>query len=494
MSIPTNLRVPFMAVEFDASRAYQGASTLQYKCLAIGQKISSGTAIANTFVKVTKDTPDLFFGAGSDLAIMCAAFFANNKFTDLYAYAYADPSGDAAVGKLSFTGPSTASGEISLLIGGKHISTTIGSAAAATVIATAVAAAINAEEGCQVTAAVNGTNAYEVDITCKNIGIIGNSIITLLNYYEGEALPAGVGLTITQLTGGTGSIDVDTVIAALGDEWYQIIFGSFKDSSNLSAMDTELADRFGPLVMKDGSYLFSYRGTGGSKAVRLQDTIDFGSALNSKHFSCINSTDIPNTPNEVAAAYAGQIAYEGSVHPALPFQTLELVGILPPVVGNRLRIEENNSLLFDGIATFEVSGNKVLIQRAITTYQTNTSGTPDIAYLDMNTMLTLLYLRYDFRNRIRTKYPRALLANDGVRVKPGLQVMTPSVGKAEAINIFRTWEFDGLVEGIDQFKRDLICQRSTSDVNRIEWVLPPDLMNQFMIGAASMQFLLNSNS
>jgi phage tail sheath gpL-like len=68
--------------------------------------------------------------------------------------------------------------------------------------------------------------------------------------------------------------------------------------------------------------------------------------------------------------------------------------------------------------------------------------------------------------------------------------MTPKLGKAEAIARFRVWEEQGLVENIDQFKNDLICERNESDPNRLDWYLPPDLMNQFRVGGAKIGFIL----
>ena len=68
--------------------------------------------------------------------------------------------------------------------------------------------------------------------------------------------------------------------------------------------------------------------------------------------------------------------------------------------------------------------------------------------------------------------------------------MTPKVAKAETINIFKAWELLGLVEGIDQFKNDLIIERSITDVNRLDVLLPPDLVNQFRVGAVKIGFLL----
>jgi phage tail sheath gpL-like len=48
----------------------------------------------------------------------------------------------------------------------------------------------------------------------------------------------------------------------------------------------------------------------------------------------------------------------------------------------------------------------------------------------------------------------------------------------------------GLVENIEQFKTDLIVERNVQDPNRLDFLLPPDLVNQFIVGAAQIQFRL----
>ena len=70
--------------------------------------------------------------------------------------------------------------------------------------------------------------------------------------------------------------------------------------------------------------------------------------------------------------------------------------------------------------------------------------------------------------------------------------MTPSIGKAEAIAKFRAWELQGLVENIDQFKNDLVVERDPNNPNRLNFLLPPDLINQFIVGGTTIQFLLQS--
>ena len=101
-----------------------------------------------------------------------------------------------------------------------------------------------------------------------------------------------------------------------------------------------------------------------------------------------------------------------------------------------------------------------------------------------------MYLRFTFRNRILARYPRHKLANDGTRFGAGQKIITPKLGKAEAVAWFREMEELGLVENFDQFKTDLVVERPSTDPNRLNFLLPPDLINQFVVGAASIQFRL----
>lgn len=110
----------------------------------------------------------------------------------------------------------------------------------------------------------------------------------------------------------------------------------------------------------------------------------------------------------------------------------------------------------------------------------------------MTTLLTLLYLRYDWRNRLQTRYPRHKLAGDDVlaRIGSGQAIITPKLGRGEALMWFRDMERRGLVEGFDQFKADLVVERNASDPNRLDFMLPPDLMNQLIVAAAQIRFQL----
>lgn len=216
-----------------------------------------------------------------------------------------------------------------------------------------------------------------------------------------------------------------------------------------------------------------------------------GNSRNSPHVSIMGAYGIPNAPWEVAAAVAGTVAFYSNIDPARQFKTLPLTGILPPASGDRFTMQERNILLYDGISTFVVdAGGVVRLERIITTYKTNPAGADDPSYLDAMTPMLLCFLRWDFRNHILRKYPRHKLANDGTRYGVGQAIITPKIGKAEAVAKFRDWEDMGLVENGEQFKRDLICERNATDPNRLDWLLSPDIINNFMVGAAKIAFLL----
>ncbi len=482
-SVPATQRVPWSYIEFDNSNAVQGPTLKAYRALLLAQKLSSGTATANVPVRVTSAAlAKTLFGAGSMLAHMFEFWFASNPSTEVWAIPLADNgSGVAASGTLAFTGPSTAAGAVNLYVGGRKLSVAVASGQTATQIGDAVAAAVEAESDYPVSAAaVTGT----VTLTFKHKGLVGNEVDVRLNYYEGEALPAGVGCVVTAMASGTLNPVLTSAISAMAEVQYDVIACPFVDAVSLPVLETEMASRWGPLRQIDGVVI-------GASNRGHSDLGTLGDSRNTQHVSIVGCYKHPTAPHEVAASAAGAVAFSGNIDPARPFQTLELPGVLPPAQDEQFTNSERNLLLFDGISTvYADAGGKVRIERMITTYKTSALGAADVSYLDLTSVLTLSYLRYDFRNTILRKYPRHKLANDGTRFGAGQAVMTPKVGKAEAINMFRNWEELGLVEGFDQFKNDLIVERNISDANRLDFYLAPDLINGLIVTGVKIGFLL----
>lgn len=481
--IPIGILTPGQFIEFNASQAVSGPQVQPQRALVIGQKLVAGTAPAGAAVRVTSaDQAVQLFGRGSMLAAMCAAFLANNPVAEMSAFPLADNgAGVAATKTITITGPATAAGTLNILIAGRRIQAPVSAGDTASDVAMSARIAINAALDLPVTGAeVGGV----ITLTARHKGAAGNDIDVRVNYRAGEVTPAGLAVVVAAGVNGTGNPDASTVFDAIGDEWFNTFVLPYTDAANLDAYDAELADRFGPLRMIDGLAFSAAAGAHGTLAA-------LGNGRNGPHVSIGGIKGSPTPPWETAAAYAGQVSYHGAIDPARPFQTLVVKGVLAPAVADRFSRAERNLLLADGISTFTVDqGGNVLIERPVTTFQTNAFGLPDTAYLDVNTLLTLSYLRWSMRARLASKFPRHKLANDGTLYGPGQAIVTPKVIRAELVSLFGDWMELGLVEDIEQFKRDLIVERDAGDPNRLNALIPSNLVNQFRVFAGQVQFRL----
>lgn len=482
-SIPSANRVPFVFVEFDNSNAIQGSQILQFRSLLIGGKLAAGTAPAGVPVRVTSVAQaKTLFGAGSILAQMVEAYIARDNFTELWTLPLADNgSGTSATGTLAVTGTATAAGAVNLMIAGRRVQVAVTNGATATTVATAIAAAVNAAADLPVTATASTGN---VTLTAKNKGTTGNDIDVRLNYYDGETTAAGISVAITAMANGANNPDLTGALAALGDEWYHCIASAYRDAANLSALTAEMDSRWGPTRQIDGHV---FMGAFGSLAALST----LGESVNSKHLTFIPTQNSPTPSWEVAAESTAIAAFYGAIDPARPLQTLEYTWMKAPAVTGRFTQSERNILLYDGISTWRVnSGGVPVVERFITAYKTNAAGADDPSYLDVETLFTLQYIRWDWRNHVMRKFPRHKLADDGTRFGQGQTVVTPKIMKAEAIAKFADWELAGLVEGREQFKRDLVVERNASDRNRLDMLLPTDLVNQFRVAGVKIGFIL----
>jgi phage tail sheath gpL-like len=482
-AIPGSIRVPGSYVEIDNTRALRGLSEWPARVVLLGQRLSTGTVAAATPVRLFDAAQAVAaFGRGSLLAHMAEAWFRGAPPTELWAVALDDVGGGAfATGTITVTGPATGAGAIALMIGGRRVEVSVAAGATANTIATSIQAALAASPDLAVSASV-ATNV--VTLTARHRGETGNAIDVRHSYHLGEALPAGVALAIAAMSGGTQNPTITTALDAIAESWFTDFVTPWTDATNIAALEARLAANFGPLTMRDGHGWASLDGT-------LAALTTWGSARNSPHLTVLGLRGCPTPAWERAATLAAVAVPALAIDPARPVQTLGLPGLLAPRLPDRFTWTERDALLRDGIATVRHNdAGQTVIERAITTYQESPGGAADISYLDVETLKTLAYLRFDLRALIALRFPRHKLADDGTAFARGQAVVTPGTIRAEIIARFKQWEANGLVEGVDQFKAELIVQRNHSDPNRVDALLPPDLVNQFRVLAAQIQFLL----
>lgn len=485
LSIATDWLVPGAYIEIDHTKAVRGLPVMPRKILLIGQRLNSGSVQEGVLTKVTRKEDGInYFGRGSMLAQMVQASLKVNPFSETYALALDDnAAGNAATGTITFTGSPTESGTLNLLIGGTAVQVGVTSGDTATEVATATAAAINAKLDLALTAAAA---LGVVTLTARHKGLEGNDIDVRINYYTGEFTPAGLVVAIVAMAGGTANPDALDAIAAIANLAPYTIVMAWTDTANVAAMENELQGRWGGMDMRTGHSFGFKRGTYSALST-------YGSARNSAHSTFPGLNKSPSLNWVIAAQFAAAVEFAGANDPARPFRSLELPDVMAPAEIDRFTDAERNLLLHDGISTiiFDDSG-KAMVEQVVTTYQTNSFGLEDRSLLKLNTKWTVDYMRYVFRFSILRDYPRHKLAGDDVLtlIQPGQAIATPKLIRntliGEATKLVRI----GIMEDLEQFKRDLIVVRSDADQNRVNAILPPNTVNQFDVFAGAVQYIL----
>jgi len=486
LSIPTDWRVPGAWIEIDHTRAVRGLSNMPHKILLLGQRLATGTVAAGVLSRVTRASDGVdYFGRGSMLAQMIAASLKVNQTTELWALALDDlVAGVKATGTIAVTGTATETTTLYVYVGGRRVAVAIAANAAAATVATAIAAAINADADMAATAAaVTGT----VTLTARHKGVEGNTIDIRIGYYQGEKRAiAGLAIVITAMASGAGNPDVLTAIAAMSTGAYYSIVMPWTDTANVGAMEAELAARWGGLDMRTGHVFGWLSGTYATLAA-------YGAARNSAHSTFWGLKNGPALPWACAAQAAAAVEFSGANDPAIPFRGISLPDVMAPAEVDRFTDAERNLLLHDGVSTviFGPDG-AAMVEQVITTYQTDSFGLDDRSLLKLNTKWTVDYMRYQFRVDVVRDYPAHKLAGDDVlgQIQPGQKIATPKLIRNTLIGTAIKLAGAGLLEDLAQFKRDLVVVRSSADENRVNAILPPNVVNQFDVFAAAVQYIL----
>ena len=470
--VPRTSLVPFAYIEIDSSRSDGGP--LPFRSLLVGQKLAAAGAVNNVPVQIASaaQAADIF-GDGSILHLMAAAFRRANPLGELWAVPAA-PGATAGEETITFGGNPTAAGEVALYVAGRRVSVPVTAANDAAAVATSAIAAINAVAGLPVHAAVGGGNTA-VDVTALNAGAAG-AIDIRTDYYATDALPAGLTVAVAQKTAPAGEAGVAAAMdGAAATEAYDVIATAYAESASIGALEGELTDRWNASAQLDGVGIAAISGT-------LAEAQTYGGSRNSDFVTVLDASTTPTPAWEWAAAVAGAVALSAEADPAMPFQTLPIPGVLPAAASARRDHVERETLLGKGISTHVVdAGGVCRIERLITTSDAD-------AWLNLNVPLTLSYLRRSLRARLTTKYARFKLASDGTRFRPGQKILTPSTARAEAIAWYRDMEERGLVEDGDAFKAGLIVERNADNQDRLDFMLPADLVNQMRIFGARIAF------
>lgn len=484
--IPSNLLAPGFFIEFDASRAVSGSPAQPHITLLIGH--STTTTVELPFDTQTRifstDDANARAGRGSALALMVERYRNIDALTELWVLPLADVGGGAAAaGTFTFGGTATEDGTIVLYIADFRVSVPVTNGDAAAAVATAALAEIDKDP--TRFPSTGGVVTVVLTMTSRTATAADNGQRLSHSLKDGEKLPAGLTLVAVDMSSGSGDPDVTAAIANIGDQQFHTIVTQFSDDTNMDLLEAMLLTRWGPLVSLEGHLFAAIADTVGNSTTA-------GNARNSFNTSLTALQETPTAHWAGAAQVAARDAAQVQVDPARPRQTLTLPDVFPPAKAVQWRYDERNIALTDGLATVKYDAGTGLarIDFLTTTFQTNAAGANDVSFLSIITPRLIARLRFDVRTLFATKYPRHKLAADGTFFEPSAAVMQPRRARAEFIALFREWLGKAWVEDITQFKDELIVEINSTNPDRLDVLLSPNLINAFRILAGQMQFLL----
>ncbi|WP_431281659.1 phage tail sheath subtilisin-like domain-containing protein [Humitalea sp. 24SJ18S-53] len=459
---PSDWRVPGTYVEIRPTYGRIGIVDYPTKVLLVGQATTASTGPRNVPVLATRDDDaSSRFGAGSQIDAMLRMFRRANLTSQVWIMGQADPVGGvAATGTIVLTGSPSASGQFSVNIAGRRVSIPVAASATVTAITAALAVAVNAITLLPVTAtASTGT----LTLTSKHTGVLGNDIDIRLNPLAGDVTPAGLTAAVTAMASGAGVPDVAVSLAAIAATWFTDFAFGASDAASAALIEAELATRYRANGRMDGHAYFGLRGTHGELTA-------LGAARNSPYRSGIGAKAAGSPPWEWAASLCARGAFYLAQDPARQMRSLTLPGIVGPAPANLFTPAEQHLLLLDGISTFDVQADgTVALSRVITTYQTNSLGAADDAWLDIMVPRTMSRIRYDWWTYVTLNYPRHKLTDDdSPAAEASDSVVTPRQMHGSWAGRCKLYERLGWIEDVKRTLAESLFQRDPDNRNRMQ--------------------------
>jgi phage tail sheath gpL-like len=477
----------YIQINFAAGQAAGSGST--YSILLMGNKLSAGSATADTVVygpdtatalTSLQDAVDLF-GVGSELYRMYKRVTAVNASTSVYAIAVAESAGAQATGTITVVGTATANATLRIFVGDDFVDTSIVTGDNVTTQAANAVININGRSDLPVSATAS---LGVITLTAKQKGLRGNSI-----KISGQMLPTSSGVTVsptasTALTSG-GAADVFTnALATILPRRFYYIVPACDDSTNLGLVQAQVASQAAPITG------IRQRVLSGSTA-SLSAAGAIAAVINNPRVevACLPSGDV--TPAEVAAQFAAAVSLEeASTVPTLNFDSYgndpssrpywRLTAprnITPPT---RVQVL---AALNSGVTPIGTNANgSTYIVKRVTSY-INSTSTPDYRIRDSHKVTICDLFADAAQAKIALQLAGKQVGDDPQRGQqtPGPNVVTPRVLKALLSKLVFEFAANDLVQNPDVVVANMAVQRETTPRTRLTSRIPlqtADILDQ----------------
>ena len=462
-TIPSSIRVPGRYIEFNTRNAVQGLPQNPQSVLLLAPMLDSGWQAPLEPVQLySDDEAGDMFGRGSWAQLMVKQAFTNNPYLDLTVIGLPDHSaGVAASGSITLSGTVQTASSVDVSAGGTTVSVAAAAGQSAANIAAKLQTAVN-DADLPVSATANGAT---LTLTAKSKGEIGNEI-----RLAADPGNSGLQLQTTAMANGAKNAEVQAALEKVAGKHYHIIVSPFSDDANAKALSVHIEQVSNAIEQRGCIGVLGWRGT-------MATGTAFTAKLNDGRITCAWYKGAAEANGLLAAGYAAVLAAEED--PARPLNTLEIKGLAITPDAQWPLFNECNSALYNGLTPLTVVAGKVQIMRAVSTYTKSATNTPDPSLLDITTIRTLDYVRRAVKERIALRFPRDKLSD---RLLPKI--------RSEILDVLLKMEQAEIIENAEANKAKLVVARSPQDANRVNALIPADVVNGLHVFAGRIDLIL----
>ena len=453
MNLSPNIPETMIPGSYTGYNYYAGPNGLPaniQKVLLIGDKSSAGSIAVNkpTEVATEQEAIDLA-GSGSVLMQMYKAAKKAWKYAQISFLCYEVAASSAATWAFTLTGTATAAGQVGVDCNGVQIVTGVAKNDTAAAIATALAGEINNTPDAPFTAEASSGS---ITLTAKCKGAYVSTAAGGLNVSP-VCTATGVTAGSVTLTAGTGTVNIETALAAAFPERYHIIVSPVSDETNLGKLKTHLEAAAAPLEQR------------GQRAICAMVSVSASAAKTEalKHnYERIHIAAVKNKINATAweiAAGLGAI-FASNSKPNVPMNGVAIPGLAIPAVDDKWSGEEQDLLLYGGVIPLVEEDSQLCIVRAVTT-KSNNSGSRFTKLIDTGVIASLDYFRDSIIAMHKAKYKNKVI----------------HALLADALNednkaIAYALEAEQILRYIDDYADQFITQESTNEPGRMLCQIP----------------------
>jgi len=368
--VPSNAAASGVFIEQKNVRLGVGGLIAPRSIVMIGQYNDDKTTVVNNIPRriSVAGQEDTLYGQGSMLALSIKrAREGSNGAIPIFALPVAPHgSGVKAAGSLVVTGTASAAGTIALYIGGTKVTHAVVNGATGAAVTAALATTVNAVLDLPVTSAFSSPNLV---ITAKNAGVVGNTIALALNLESGDATPAGLSISLVQLTSGANNPStLQTALDNLGNVFYTDIHCPYVDATSLNILRDFYVTKIAPSVKKP---FVGFAPNNEDYATYLAT----GTERNSEAISFV-PTFQSNTLSYLASAFiCGYASLWWQSNPGRPIRGKAIPGVRVPSTLVNWTYEQKDALVKAGCSTLAISPDgQFVMEDLVTTRKTNDLG------------------------------------------------------------------------------------------------------------------------